>query len=146
MQLTTSLQIIYKAVVNETVTVTLTNNSSSTINFELYSTSQSFDGNNIAANAESVWTVDLFNGDYIAASAESALDYVITKSGVDITPAPTVNTELTTLKTNATTAVGITTSSLTAAQVRALLNLLLYERGAIDEVTNKIKPLDKWIN
>ena len=53
------------------------------------------------------------------------------------------NDQLTRVLTLAQSAVGVQLDQLTAAQVRAMISLLLYKQGAIDK-NGAVRPLAEW--
>jgi len=74
------------------------------------------------------------------------IDYVVKNSGgTDITPVPITDTSLTQILSVAQTAVGVTLQNLTAAQVRALMAILLYKEGGVNPVNLQVKPLGQWV-
>lgn len=70
-------------------------------------------------------------------------DFVLKAS--EVTRRANIVTAIGSLKTTAQSCVGVALTALTAAQVRSLLAILLYNAGGVDAATLKVNPLNQWV-
>jgi hypothetical protein len=89
-----------------------------------------------------VLDIPLDSGEVIIAKGANIV-YQLTKNGAIVNYVPTTDNSLNNIKTLAQSAVGIAIGSLTTNQVRALLAVLLWKAGGIDE-SGRVKKLNTW--
>jgi hypothetical protein len=89
-----------------------------------------------------VLDIPLDSGEVIIAKGANIV-YQLTKNGAIVHYVPTTDNSLNNIKTLAQSAVGIAIGSLTTNQVRALLAVLLWKAGGIDE-SGRVKKLNTW--
>jgi len=89
-----------------------------------------------------VLDIPLDSGEVIIAKGANIV-YQLTKNGSIVNYVPTTDNSLSNIRTLAQSAVGVAIGSLTTNQVRALLAVLLWREGGIDE-NGRVKKLNTW--
>jgi hypothetical protein len=134
--------IIYKAASNVVLTVTFTNSSAEPLELNCISTDTVY-FNSLGFIANATFSIPLSTGDVVMAWGNTSITYDLFINNIAVNYTPVVDTALDNLKTAAQSAVGVAIGSLTAAQQRALLGVLLYKADAIDDL-GRIKKLNTW--
>lgn len=145
--LTATPRILYTAVGTKTLEITLSNNTEFPV---IVNSLQTYNdllivNTYIEANSYATYTATLADGEYFVAHGSTDISYVIKENGVDVTPASSASGSASILST-ANNAVGVAYNSLTAAQVRALLSIDLWNKGALHASSLVVKPLSIWAN
>lgn len=140
--LTNAPRIIYRANQTETVSVYFKPQTDSSFVF-CKSSSEILDENTLISGIRE-HIVSLDSSDVVIAYGTTTIQYRIYKNGIDITPVPQADNTFDNIKQTAQSAVGVAIGSLTVAQVRALLMVLLFKENAID-ANGRIKKLNSWI-
>lgn len=139
-QLTNTRQIIYKAQATEVITASFSP-IISPATLSVKSTQQIYD-EATEITALRVHEITLDSGEVIIAKGAN-INYTLEKNGVSVNYTPATDNTLSNIKTLAQSAVGVQIGSLTNAQVRALLAVLLWKAGGIKE-DGTINKLNYW--
>jgi hypothetical protein len=138
--LSNTQQVIYKANTTEVIDAIFTP-ISEIIYLSVKSTSSVYFDNDLVGEVVA-FPIPLDSGDVILAKGQG-YQYQLRKNGVIVNYVPTTDNSLSNIRTLAQSAVGVAIGSLTTNQVRALLAVLLWKEGGINE-NGRIKKLNTW--
>jgi hypothetical protein len=133
-------QIIYKAQATEVINASFMPFTEG-LSLSVKSSQQVYDDNVLILGLH-VLDIALDSGETIIAKGAN-IQYDLMKNGAHINYVATADNTLSNIRTLAQSAVGISLGSLTTAQVRALMAILLYKVGGVTD-DGKVKALNKW--
>lgn len=133
--------IIYKSVLKDTVTVSFTPVGEATLTVKTYG--ETID-DKVVISGQHVLEIALDTAETITVDVKGTVTYKVTKKVVDVTPAPVNDNSLSQIKSLLQSSEGVAVNQLTTTQVRALLALVLYREGIIDE-NLKVKKLKQIV-
>lgn len=130
-------KIIYRSVGRDTVSVHFQPFGSAILTVK--TTSETID-DAVEISGEHVLKIALDTLETITVKVDGIVNYRVVKNGVDVTPSVSIDSSLIKLKQLLISCEGVAVTQLTTAQVRALVALLMYREGIIDE-SLKVKKL-----